>query len=43
MILNFRLFAGLTSLDEKRWFSHLSERGPSGIFESRIMKGKFTD
>ena len=39
MILNFLLLAGFTNLEEKRWLSHLSDNGPSGILESRfIMK-----
>ena len=33
----FRLFAGFTNLEEKRWLSHFSESGPSGIFESSFI------
>ena len=37
MIVNFRRLAGLTSLDSKRWRSHLSASGPAGVLESSVM------
>ena len=37
MMRYFLLLAGLTNLEEKRWLSHFSAKGPSGIFASRFI------
>src|SRR5437016_14345296 len=37
MTSNFRLLAGLTSLDSNLWLSHFCASGPAGILASRLM------